>query len=115
MLGFQCWGDSVPRGENLGPNKSRADFFHPLCTRPAVQPGNEELTFYCCYMPALPPVGGTCVGDINVPGCDNGRFGIACYGPDDPEDNFLPMTCDSGFEGLNAEGYPATLYCCDYN
>jgi len=115
MLGFECKGDSMPRGENLGPNKSRADFFHPLCTLQVTQPANQSLKHYCCYMPALPPIGGTCVGHISVPGCDRGRFGFACYGPDRPEENYLPMTCGDGFEGTSAEGYPATLYCCDFN
>ena len=80
-----------------------------------MQPANDSLKNYCCYMPALPPIGGTCVAHINVPGCQNGRFGFACYGPDTPEENYLPMTCDAPFKGLSNEGYPATLYCCDYS
>jgi hypothetical protein len=112
MLGFLCEGDRLPRGEDLGPNKSRADYFRPVCSmaRPA---NNPEYNQYCCYMPAPVPVGGTCVWDPLVPDCAPGRFGFACYGPDTAEDDYLPMQCDPGFRGESAEGYPATLYCCD--
>ena len=113
MLGFLCEGDSLPRGENLGPNKSRADFFHPACTIPTAAP-NPDFKSYCCYMPALVPIGGTCVNHTSVPGCEPGRFGFACYGPDRPEDDYLPMRCDDGFKGSSAEGYEASLYCCDF-
>ena len=44
-----------------------------------------------------------------------GRFGFACYGFDTPEQDYLPMHCpEPGFRGTSAEGYPATLYCCDF-
>ncbi len=113
LMGFLCEGDSLPRGEDLGSNKSRADYFHPTCSIPEPAP-NPELKNYCCYMPALVPIGGTCVNHTMVPGCAPGRFGFACYGPDTPEDDYLPMHCDPGFSGTSAEGYAATLYCCDY-
>src|SRR5690606_29940224 len=89
MLGFECEGSGLPRGENLGPNKSRADYFHPTCSLNAKQPGNQDFTWYCCYMPALVPIGGTCVNHTEVPGCEADRFGFACYGPDTPEENYL--------------------------
>lgn len=113
MLGFICQGDRLPRGEDLGPNKSRADYFHPTCSTPRPA-ANPEYNNYCCYMPAPVPIGGTCVNHTSVPGCAPGRFGFACYGPDTPEDDYLPMHCDAGFKGTSAEGYIATLYCCDF-
>lgn len=114
MLGFLCKGDGHPLGENLGANKSRADFHRLTCATPAPAP-NPEISQYCCYMPALPPKGASCVNHTAVPGCAPGRFGFACYGPDTPEEDYLVMDCpDPPMEGTSAEGYPATLYCCDF-
>lgn len=114
LLGFLCEGERLPRGEDYGPNRSRADYFQPLCTiaRPAPNPVFKS---YCCYMPLPVPIGGSCVGHPYVPGCEPGRFGFACYGPDTPEDDYPPMVCpEPGFPGRSAEGYEATLYCCDF-
>lgn len=114
LLGFLCEGDRLPRGEDYGPNRSRADYFHPLCSVSRTAP-NPDFKSYCCYMTLRVPVGGTCVSHASVPGCEAGRFGFACYGPDSPEDDFPPMVCpDPGFPGRSAEGYEATLYCCDF-
>jgi len=114
LLGFLCEGDTPPRGEDYGPNRSRADYYYPLCSIPTVAP-NPAFNSYCCYMTLSVPVGGTCVQHASVPGCESGRFGFACYGPDNPEDDFPPMVCpDPGFPGRSAEGYAATLYCCDF-
>jgi hypothetical protein len=114
LLGFLCEGDTLPRGENYGANRSRADSYYPVCT--VAQPApNPELSTYCCYMTLPKPVGGTCVRQSSVPGCEPGRFGFACYGPDTPEDNFLPIVCpDRPASGRSVEGYEATLYCCDF-
>ncbi len=113
LLGFSCRGDSLPRGEQLGPNKSRSDYYHLLCTAPKVA-ANPEYKTYCCYPPAPMPEGGSCVANTRVPDCEPGRFGFACYGPDRPEDNYLPMHCPGAPKaGVSAEGYPATLFCCD--
>ena len=113
LLGFLCQGERLPRGEDLGANKSRADFFHPLCSTAKPAP-NPEYKVFCCFMPALVPEGGSCVNHTFVPGCAAGRFGFACYGPDTPEDDYLSVNCpEPGFRGTSAEGYPATLYCCD--
>jgi hypothetical protein len=113
LMGFVCSGDSLPKGEQLGANKSRADFYRLLC--PTAIIGGDGSKKYCCYMPALPPVGGSCVQHTNVPGCAPKRFGFACYGPDTPDQNYIPMHCpEPGVPGLSADGYPATLYCCDY-
>jgi hypothetical protein len=50
-----------------------------------------------------------------VPNCAPGRFGIACYGTDTPDDNYPRLRCpDAGISGLSDQGYPATLYCCDF-
>jgi hypothetical protein len=114
LLGFRCEGSRGPRGEDYGPNRSRADYYYPLCTV-AEQLPNPALKGYCCYMTLTPPVGATCVQHPSVPGCESGRFGFACYGPDTPEDDYPPMDCpDPGFPGRSAEGYEAKLYCCDF-
>jgi hypothetical protein len=114
LLGFLCQDDRLPRGEDLGANKSRANYFHPVCSTPEPAP-NPEYKVYCCYMPALVPIGGSCWNHTSVPGCEAGRFGFACYGPDTPEDDYLSVDCpEPGFSGVSAEGYPATLYCCDH-
>jgi hypothetical protein len=114
LLGFICEGDARPRGENLGENRSRADHFYPICSTAQPSP-NERFNQFCCYMPMRVPAGGTCVPHPTVPGCEPGRFGFSCYGPDHPEDNFPVMNCpDPGFSGRSAEGYDATLYCCDF-
>ena len=114
LLGFRCRGDRRPRGEDYGANRSRADYYYPLCSVAEVQP-NPAFKGYCCYMTLTIPVGGTCVQHPSVPGCESGRFGFACYGPDNPEDDYPPMKCpDPGVPGLSAEGYAAKLYCCDF-
>jgi hypothetical protein len=113
LLGFLCEGDARPRGENLGANRSRADHFYPLCTVGKQAP-NPDYKTYCCYMQLPVPQGGTCVPHPTVPGCDAGRFGFACLGPDHPEENYPPMVCPQpGTSGESFEGYEATLYCCD--
>jgi hypothetical protein len=113
LMGFLCQGDVKPQGADLGANESRADYFHQVCTTPRPAP-NREYKVFCCYMPQLIAKGGSCVNHTSVPGCAPGRFGFACYGPDTPEDDYLTMKCpEPGFRGTSAEGYPATLYCCD--
>jgi hypothetical protein len=114
LSGWTCSGKSRPRAEQLGANKSRADTYHLLC--PVATPApNPVYNNYCCYPPALVPIGGSCVQHPSVPGCAPGRFGFACYGPDKPWEDYLPMRCpEPGFPGRSAEGYPATLYCCDF-
>lgn len=114
LMGWTCLGDNLPRGEQLGANKSRSDFYHLLCPVPTPA-ANPAYNNYCCYAPAPVPAGGSCVQNNSVPGCQAGRFGFACYGPETPQDDYLPMHCDEpGFAGRSAEGYPATLYCCDF-
>ena len=114
LTGFNCPGTALPKGEQLGASESRADYYRPLCPTPTPS-NNVTRSNYCCYMPALPPPGASCVQDTVVPGCAAGRFGFACYGPDTPEQDYAPMHCpEQGFAGKSAEGYPATLYCCDF-
>jgi len=111
---FSCPGTQLPRAELFGSSESRADYYRPLCSVPQQAP-NPNQHYYCCYMPALIPEGGSCVQDTTVPGCAAGRFGFACYGPENPHQDYLPMQCpDPGVKGKSAEGYDATLYCCDF-
>jgi hypothetical protein len=115
LMGFTCRGENLPRGEQLGANKSRSDFYRLLCSAPKAA-ANPEYKNYCCYAPAPLPPGGSCIGHTEVPGCDPGRFGFACYGPETPQEDYLPMRCpEPGKTGVSAEGYPATLYCCDFH
>jgi hypothetical protein len=114
LEGWTCKDANMPLGEELGANRSRADSYRLLCPVPTPA-GNPAYKNYCCYPPALVPEGGSCVQDTGVPGCQPGRFGFACYGPDTPEQDYLPMHCpERGVPGTSAEGYPATLYCCDF-
>jgi hypothetical protein len=115
LQGFLCRGDAVPRGEDLGANRSRADYYYPVCSVGETAP-NPEVKTYCCYMPLQRPVASSCLPHATVPGCAAGRFGFSCLGPDRPEESYPTMVCaDPGFEGQSAEGYDATLYCCDLN
>src|SRR5205814_2067048 len=103
LVGYTCTGtarpdqaatylEGVPRAEQLGANKSRADDFYQLC--PVATPaGNPLYSNYCCYPPAPLPEGASCLQDTHVPGCAPGRFGFACYGFDTPEQDYLPMRC----------------------
>ena len=114
LSGWTCKGQNRPKAEQLGANRSRADLYYLLCPVPTPA-ANPVYNNYCCYPPALQPIGASCVQHSGVPGCAPGRFGFACYGPDRPEENYLPMKCpEPGFPGRSAEGYPATLYCCDF-
>jgi hypothetical protein len=114
LLGWTCAGQALPQASELGVSKSRADVYYLLCPTPTPA-ASSMYSYYCCYVPALPPVGASCVEDTAVPGCQPGRFGFACYGPDTPEDDYPPMHCpEPGVPGRSQEGYPATLYCCDF-
>jgi hypothetical protein len=114
LTGFSCPANALPKGEELGASESRADYYRPLCPMPTVG-DNVTRNNYCCYMPALIPPGASCVQDTVVPGCAPGRFGFACYGPETPQQDYAPMHCpDKGVAGKSAEGYPATLFCCDF-
>jgi hypothetical protein len=114
LTGFACPRGVLPKGEDLGSSESRADYFRLLCPTP-IQAPNINLQNYCCYMAAPPPPGFSCVQNTAVPGCAPGRFGFSCYGFDTPDQDYLPMHCpDPGFPGTSQEGYPATLYCCDF-
>jgi hypothetical protein len=114
LVGWGCPASSgvLPKGQDLAMSKSRADQYYLLCAVPnLIGPNN----IFCCYPPAVVPPGGSCVQDTTVPGCAPGRFGFACYGPDQPQQDFPPMRCpDPGVPGTSYQGYPATLYCCDF-
>jgi hypothetical protein len=114
MTGWTCPVGTQPTAQDLGANKSRADLYYLLCPVPTPAP-NPKYETLCCYVPTLVPAGGTCVQDMNVPNCAPGRFGIACYGTDRPDDNFPRLDCpDPGIPGLSEQGYAATVYCCDF-
>jgi hypothetical protein len=117
LVGWDCPTSPagiIPKGQDLLANKSRADQYYLVCSVPKLAPSGKVNNF-CCYPPAAVPPGGACVEDVDVPGCAAGRFGFACYGRETPSDDFPPMSCpDPGVAGTSAQGYAATLYCCDF-
>jgi hypothetical protein len=114
MMGWICPLGELPTAQDLAANQSRADVYYQLCPVPTLA-ANSKYNNFCCFTPGLVPPGGTCVQDVGVPNCQPGRFGIACYGPDTPEKDYPRLVCpEPGFPGISAEGYPATLYCCDF-
>lgn len=114
LTGWACPVGTQPTAEDLGASSSRADLFYLLCPVPTPA-ANPKYETYCCYTAPLVPAGGTCLQDRNVPNCAAGRFGIACYGTDTPEQDFARLSCpDPGVPGLSEQGYAATVYCCDF-
>ncbi len=119
-MGFLCAGPTLPTEEVLASNKSKADINRLICSTPASNVNNPVQSYYCCYIPALVPEGGSCVQDTLVAGCDSTidgvfKYGFACYGSDRPEDDYPHIQCEGpGTAGTSVEGYPATLYCCEY-
>jgi hypothetical protein len=114
LTGWTCPTGTQPTAQDMGANKSRADLFYLLCPVPTLA-ANPKYETYCCFTSNLDPAGGTCLQDRSVPDCAPGRFGIACYGTDTPEQNFPRLDCpDPGVPGLSEQGYPATVYCCDF-
>jgi hypothetical protein len=113
MSGWTCTDGTIPAAEDFKANESRADFFYFLCATPMQAP-NPRVQYFCCYVPAMVPPGSSCVSDLHVPGCGENRFGFSCYGRDRPEVSYDVMTCDpTPMSGVSADGYPASLYCCD--
>ena len=110
---WSCPVGSRPTEEEYTNSESKADFYYLFCSVPMPAPNPAQI-LYCCFSQALPQVGGTCLQSQSVPGCAPGRYCVACYGWDTAEEDFPPLRCDPGFSGLSAEGYPATLYCCDF-
>jgi hypothetical protein len=114
VLGWTCPAGSQPTAQDMGANKSRADLYYLLCPVPTTAPNPKYETF-CCFTATLVPDGGTCQQNMRMPNCAPGRFGIACYGTDRPEQNFSRLSCpDPGVPGVSEQGYPATNYCCDF-
>jgi hypothetical protein len=114
LMGWICPQGARPTAQDLLANQSRADVYYQLCPVPK-QADNPDQNIFCCYTPGLVPPGGSCVQDIAVPGCQPGRFGMACYGPDTPDQDYPPLYCpDPGVPGVSEQGYSATLYCCDF-
>jgi hypothetical protein len=119
--------EDTPRSQELLASKSRADTFYMTCSIPKTN--TNGTFFYCCFTPGVIREGGTCSPHTAVPNCDvpdeidpvtnlpkrTFKFGWACLGPDTPTEDFPAMqNCSAGVSGISAEGYPATLYCCDF-
>jgi hypothetical protein len=116
LVPWTCTDQSLPIEAELGSNQSRADFNFLVCDVPTVvKSATGTNTNYCCFTPTSLPPGASCLFDTGVPGCAPGSFGFACTGPDTPGEDYAAVTCaDAGTSGINAQGYPATLYCCQY-
>jgi hypothetical protein len=116
LVGWTCHDQSLPSEAELGDNQSRADFNLLVCSVPTVvTTGTGTDRQYCCFTPTLVPIGGSCLEDTSVPGCAADSFGFACTGPDTPDQDYASVACSgSGMAGRNAQGYAATLYCCQY-
>ena len=67
MSGWTCTNGAIPSAEDFKANESRADFYYFLCATPTQAP-NPSVQYFCCYVPALVPPGGSCVPDLHVPG-----------------------------------------------
>jgi hypothetical protein len=123
-LGFACqFPGSIPGEADLGINQSRSGvpLVCTLAAQGAKKPDGGNVTDYCCYPPTAVPPGATCLQDQlegqiqNVPGCQAGSFGFACTGTDTPDQDYLRMVCShGGVRGTNAQGVPASLYCCEF-
>ena len=116
LTGWTCHDTSLPSEAELGDNQSRADFNLLVCSIPTIVTGSGGTTWgYCCFTPTSLPAGGSCLEDTTVAGCPPDSFGFACTGVDTPAEDFAGLTCaGTGTSGTSPQGYPATLYCCDY-
>lgn len=119
LVGWQCpisnGKNPIPKGQDLLDNKSRADQYYLLCSIGTPAPSGKT-EYYCCYPPAQVPPGGTCVEDLNISNCNPlTQFGFACTGTDLPSQDYPPIVCpNAGVSGTSMEGYPSTLYCCNF-
>jgi hypothetical protein len=123
LNGWQCMTGDLPKGEDFGSNESRADDYYFVCAVGMPAP-NPAISTYCCFTPSPLQPGGSCISDpdpmitTQLPGCTPGRFAFSCSGREKPTDDYLPIVCDETKDppvaGTDAQGYPATLYCCDF-
>jgi hypothetical protein len=116
LVPWVCTDQSLPTEAELGSNQSRADFNLLVCAVPKVTPtAMSTIRNYCCFTPTSVPARASCLFDTAVAGCAPGSFGFACTGPDAPGDDYSRISCPTaGVPGVNAQGYPSTLYCCQY-
>lgn len=103
-----CAGGATGYSCPTGSSPPNVDVTSLLCSTPTPAGTTDQ---YCCTA-ASAAVGSTCAQDQSVTGCV-GSFGFACTGADTPESDFTGVTCGaSGTAGTNAQGSPATLFCC---
>jgi hypothetical protein len=117
LVPWTCTDNTLPSEFELGSNQSRADFNLLVCSVPTVTTAASRTTSkYCCFTPTSVPKGASCLQDTTLSGCGPGSFGFACTGPDTPEQDYPRINCgDAGVStGKSAEGYNATLYCCQF-
>ena len=107
MSGWTCTDGAIRAAEDFKANESRAGFSTSCARRrrPAPTPARQLL---CCFVPALPQPGGSCVSDLNVPDCEENRFGFprsaATAGTD-----LRRVTCDgTPTDGINSDGYASS-------
>lgn len=118
LVPWNCSDNTLPSEFELGSNQSRADFNLLVCDVPTVvDAGTRVTTKYCCFTPTALPAGASCVQDTTVPGCAPGSFGFACAGFDTPDQDYARISCaEAGapVQGTSQQGYPASLYCCQF-
>ena len=125
LVGWYCPGSTLPRGEDFGMSESRADYYYFVCGvpgDPVPDSSGGTSTTFCCFTPAPVLPGGSCVTMANtkhiqdqVPDCVQGRFAFACYGRDNPEDDYAQIHCtEAPVVGTDDHGVSANIYCCDY-
>jgi hypothetical protein len=112
--GFTCNGSALPSENDLGQNQSRSQV--PLvCSLALATPSTMGGQDYCCYTPTATPPGATCLADHTVSGCEAASFAFACTGVDRPEQDYPRMACSQpGVRRSDAQGSPATVYCCTF-
>ena len=119
LVGWQCpitgTQHTLPKGQDLMSNKSRADQYYLLCSIPQVAPSGKVDTF-CCYPPAAgPPRRLVRRGRLRLQLQPAHPVRLRLHRPRHAGGR-LPANrlSEPGHAGTSMEGYPATLYCCNF-
>jgi hypothetical protein len=101
--GYSCAIGAAP------PDQSDATL---VCSVPTAGASDDE---YCCFTNTTTASGSTCEQDPSVTGCVPNSYGFSCTGSENPDVDYSNLNCSTtGTPGTNAQGAPATLYCCTY-
>jgi hypothetical protein len=82
-----------------------------VCSIPTSAGSQDD---YCCFTNTTTASStSTCSEDPSVMGCESDSFGFSCTGSENPDSDFSNVNCSTtGTSGMDANGNPATLYCC---